>query len=305
MWAARIGRGLCPTAAAAAACGHAAASRGGQEGRGTLRCQAEPPAAFSKAEFRTFPVLEVRQATPDTKVLKCQLPSGGHRMGMTVSSLVMVQGAKGEDGTAPSKPYTPITTDDQLGYFELMVKGYPTGLVSKYLCSLSPGDTIDVKGPFPKLAYTANMKKHIGMIAGGSGITPMVQVLKEILKNPSDTTTVTLVYGNQTPSNIPLRAELDAMAKSSRGRLKVLYVVDKNDTGDPNIFHEGYVTAEVCASALPKPSEDVLVYVCGPPGMLKAVAGGKKIEKGKPPAQGEVSGVLKELGYTSDMVYKF
>jgi cytochrome-b5 reductase len=226
-------------------------------------------------------------------------------MGMTVSSLVMVQGAVGEDGKAPARPYTPITTDDQLGYFELMVKGYPTGKVSKYLCSLKPGDTVHVKGPFPKLSYKANMKKQIGMVAGGSGITPMVQVLKEILNNPDDKTCVTLIYGNQTPSNIPLRAELEDMASNSNGRLKVLYVVDKNDTADTNIFHVGYVTAEVVAGVLPRPSEDTLVYVCGPPGMLKAVAGDKKFEKGKPPAQGEVGGILKELGYSSDMVFKF
>jgi predicted ferric reductase len=38
------------------------------------------------------------------------------------------------------------------------------------------GDKVEVKGPFPKIAYTANMKKKIGMIAGGTGITPMLQV---------------------------------------------------------------------------------------------------------------------------------
>ena len=35
---------------------------------------------------------------------------------------------------------------------------------------------IEIKGPFPKLPYTANMKKEIGMMCGGTGITPMLQV---------------------------------------------------------------------------------------------------------------------------------
>merc|ERR1711972_881449 len=118
----------------------------------------------------------------------------------------------------------------------------------------------------------------------------MLQVLKEILNNPDDKTMVTLLFGNQTPSNIPMRAELEALAKSSKGQLKVHYVVDKNDTNDKSILHVGYVTASVCAGVLPKPSEDTLVYVCGPPGMLIAVAGNKQFEKGKPPAQGEVEG---------------
>jgi len=39
--------------------------------------------------------------------------------------------------------------------------------------------------------------------------------------------------------------------------------------------------------------------------MYKAVCGGKLFEKGKPPAQGEVGGVLKQLGFTEDAVFKF
>merc|ERR1719382_851744 len=163
-------------------------------------------------------------------------------MGMQVSSLVMVNGEKGEDGKTPARPYTPITTNDQAGYFELLVKGYPTGVVSKYLTSLKPGDAVEVIGPFPNLPYTANMKKKVGMIAGGSGITPMLQVIKEILKNPADKTEITLIFCNQTPADILLRKELDDMAAKSKGQLKVLYVVDANETKDPSVKHVGYVT---------------------------------------------------------------
>lgn len=262
-------------------------------------------ASFSKDEFRAFPVLEVREAGPGTKVIKCQLPSDEHIMGMKVSSMVMVKGSEVEEGIASTRPYTPITTDDQAGYFELLVKGYPNGVVSKYLCSLEAGDMIQVKGPFPKLQYVANMRQHLGMIAGGSGITPMLQVIKEIMKNPDDKTNVTLVFCNQSPRDILLRSELDELAVSSNGQLSVVYVVDRNDVNDPNIRHVGYVTKDFLASVLPAPSAESLIYVCGPPPMLIAVAGNKIFETGMPPAQGEVDGFLKELGYTSDMVYKF
>jgi len=270
--------------------------------RQPARCE---QGSLNKSEFTSFPLLEVRTVNHDTKVLKCKLPSDQHVLGMSVSSLVMVGGEKGEDGKAPARPYTPITTNEQKGYFELMVKGYPTGVVSKYLCSLKPGDSVQVKGPFPKLPYKANMKKRIGMIAGGSGITPMLQVIKEILNNPDDKTQIALVFANHTPADILLRSELDDMAKNSKGQLTVTYIVDKNDVADPKIRHVGYVTSDLVYSTMPPPSSDALVYVCGPPAMLTAVAGNKKIEKGKPPAQGEVGGVLKEAGYTEDMVYKF
>ncbi len=57
-----------------------------------------------------------------------------------------------------------------------MIKKYPNGPMSTHFHELKPGDTIDIKGPLKKLQIEPNMKKKIGMIAGGTGITPMLQV---------------------------------------------------------------------------------------------------------------------------------
>merc|ERR1719362_1447786 len=186
----RVGRRLLPVAPAAA-------TLAGFKG---LAYCLEREVSFSKDEFRKFPVLEVSEGGPGTNIIKCGLPSPNHIMGMTVSAYVLVGGERGgEDG---SGAYTPISTDEQPGYFELLVKGYPNGVVSKYLCSLKPGDSVEVKGPFTKLPYLVNMKSKIGMIAGGSGITPMLQVIREVLKTPEDKTQLTLIFGNQTPADI-------------------------------------------------------------------------------------------------------
>ncbi len=48
--------------------------------------------------------------------------------------------------------------------------------MSKHIDSLKVGDTLEMKGPIPKYPYSANAKKKIGMVAGGTGITPMLQV---------------------------------------------------------------------------------------------------------------------------------
>jgi len=58
--------------------------------------------------------------------------------------------------------------------------------------------------------------KAIGMIAGGTGITPMLQVLHEVLDNPADTTQVSLVFANVTEEDIMLRKELDGLAEAIR-----------------------------------------------------------------------------------------
>ncbi len=62
------------------------------------------------------------------------------------------------------------------------------------------GEHLEMKGPFQKIEYTANMKSAIGMVAGGTGITPMYQVLTKILANPRDKTEVRLLFANETES---------------------------------------------------------------------------------------------------------
>ena len=79
------------------------------------------------------------------------------------------------------RPYTPVSRPDTLGYFDLVIKRYDQGKMSKHLHSMRPGDTLLCKGPFAKLEYRPNMVKHIGMLAGGTGLTPMLQLLQEKL----------------------------------------------------------------------------------------------------------------------------
>ena len=71
---------------------------------------------------------------------------------------------------------------------------------------------MDVKGPFYKLMYSVNMKRRIGMIAGGTGITPMLQIIREILENPEDKTEVSLLFANNAEEDILMRDELDRLA---------------------------------------------------------------------------------------------
>jgi len=73
--------------------------------------------------------------------------------------------------------------NDAEGYFDLVVKKYENGKISSYIHALKVGDGIEVKGPIPKLKMESNMKEHITMLAGGTGITPMYQVARRILED--------------------------------------------------------------------------------------------------------------------------
>jgi len=58
---------------------------------------------------------------------------------------------------------------------------YPTGAMSQHVDKLEIGDYMEMRGPKGRMTYKPNMKKNIGMIAGGSGITPMLQVCDDVI----------------------------------------------------------------------------------------------------------------------------
>ncbi|NXD32787.1 NCB5R reductase, partial [Spelaeornis formosus] len=55
---------------------------------------------------------------------------------------------------------------------------------------------VKIKGPKGKFVYTRNLAPHLLMIAGGTGITPMYQIIKSSLKDAADQTKISLIYAN-------------------------------------------------------------------------------------------------------------
>lgn len=128
--------------------------------------------------------------------------------------------------------------------------------------------------------------------------------MREIARNPEDKTQVSLLFANIGVEDILLRAELDELAAKSEGRIKVHYIVEK-PTDDAGVFAISRTTPELISTVMPPPADDVLVCICGPYKMLEAVCGGKDFPKGKPPQQGPIGGMLKDMGYSESMVFKF
>ena len=130
------------------------------------------------------------------------------------------------------------------------------------------------------------------------------QVVDAILSNPADTTKVSLLFGNVSESDILLKESIDARAAAHPDRFSVFYVVDKPSSPSDWTGGVGYVTKAMLAEWMPAPSEKSKVYVCGPPPMYKAVCGAKGTPD-DPKAQGPLGGLLLEMGYSEEGVFKF
>mmetsp|Transcript_44316 Transcript_44316/g.139194 ORF Transcript_44316/g.139194 Transcript_44316/m.139194 type:complete len:216 (-) Transcript_44316:159-806(-) len=187
------------------------------------------------------------------------------------------------DKTQVMRPYTPTTSDDELGYVDFVIKVYPGGKMGNHLDNLEVGKgTIKMKGPKGSLEYKGkgnfNIKvkreiqsrkyKKIGMVAGGTGITPMTQVIDAIrkLRAKGDKTEVSLIFANKTEEDILLKEWIDEMAASDP-LFKVHYTLDDPPKGWKG--SKGFVTEDMIKEHLPGVSDDVLLLACGPKPMVQ------------------------------------
>jgi cytochrome-b5 reductase len=256
----------------------------------------------------------------NTKRLRFHLPEDGSVSGLNITCMsfsfnsspftatdtifppaALITKFKGPEMQKPCiRPYTPISDEDSVGYLDLLVKRYPGGPMSEHLHNMQPGQRLDMKGPIPKYPWEANKHDHIALICGGSGVTPMYQLARSIFKNPNDKTKVTLVFGNISEEDVLLKREWEDLENNYPNRFRAFYTLDNPPADWPG--PKGVITKELLQTVLPDPKkENIKVFVCGPPGMYKAISGTKK----SPSDQGELAGMLADLGYQKDQVYKF
>ncbi|XP_046882126.1 NADH-cytochrome b5 reductase 3 [Hypomesus transpacificus] len=226
----------------------------------------------------------------DTRRFRFALPSEEHILGLPVGKHIYLSAHI--DGKLIVRPYTPVSSDDDKGYVDLVVKIYfrnvhpkfpEGGKMSQYLESLDLGDVVDFRGPGGLLEYKGQGQfaiqpekkspaetktaRSVGLIAGGTGITPMLQLVRAILKDPSDQTSCSLLFANQTEKDILLRDELEELKARHPDRFRLWFTVDRAPEGWE--YSEGFINADMIQKQLPIPADDSLILMCGPPPMIQ------------------------------------
>ncbi|KAL7754403.1 NADH-cytochrome b5 reductase [Sorochytrium milnesiophthora] len=249
--------------------------------------------ALSPEEWREFPLLQKTQVSPNTAIYRFGLPTPNHIMGLPVGQHISLRATLDlPDGTKKEvqRSYTPISSDKEPGYIDLLVKTYAAGMISKHLSLLDVSSHIQMRGPKGQFRYSPNKYNFMLLLAGGTGITPMYQVLRHVVEYnleraegaPADNTRIALVFANVNEEDILLRDEIDALCNKSNGMATVHYVLNN----PPNEWKGsvGFVTKQIIESQLPQdvlrvPVEeraalkDVKILLCGPPPMIKAMTG--------------------------------
>ncbi|KNC47939.1 cytochrome b reductase [Thecamonas trahens ATCC 50062] len=253
----------------------------------TRRQTARPPALDPK-QARPLTVVATRMVTHNVVEVEIALPEEDDVTGLALGQHVGVVYTP-PDATEPvRRSYTPISPLSATGSFTLAVKVYPDGVVSSMLANLDIGDTVLIRGPVGRWTYPTNEVQTLVMIAGGSGITPMFQLLSELLDAPSPTRLV-LVYANSTPEDVILYQHIVDLAQAYPDKLEISLWVSRTSPGATWAHNIGRLNAARLAAVLPPAtSPGVLITYSGPPSFNKMVGD-----------------AVKELGFRRPHVHRF
>merc|ERR1711871_201715 len=150
------------------------------------------------------------------------------------------------------------------------------------------GDTIEVKGPLGEYIFNTGPLRtlkekpdgmqlftftptdefvafnEIGFIAGGSGITPVLQTARALIEDKSATVKIKILYANRTESDILCRDTLDEIA--ALDNVSVWYTLDQPPDGWK--YSSGFIDEAMVRDHLPAPGDSTYIFCCGPPPMI-------------------------------------
>jgi len=224
----------------------------------------EPVTRIKSKQPVPYELTAIHQDTHDTKTFCFALPDDA-TLDMLPGDHLYVHATI--DGKAVKRPYTPSSTPGITGYFDLTVKRYETGMMSRYLHDRKVGDQVLMSGPNPGGHWVDGMAKKVGFVAGGSGITPMISIIRWMLSR-SLPVEMFLLYANKTEADIIFGDEWDEDARE-HASFHCYHVLSQPPAGWSQ--GTGRITEEMLRKYLPPPGSDSLIFLCGPPSMVDAL----------------------------------
>ena len=218
------------------------------------------------SQFHSMRISSIDRVTPEAVVLSIEVPSDlkssyEFKAGQYISLELNI------DKKNVRRSYS-ICCEPQIGLLQVGVKEVPYGTFSTYVNrQLKNGDEIKVGVPEGRFVLESKEKPFpIMAIAAGSGITPIMSILKSYLINDSDST-FTLIYGNKSPEKTMFYEELRSLEKLHPEQLNIHWVfseanIDVSRFGriDPALINFAFNN---CVS------NPLCFYLCGPEAMIK------------------------------------
>lgn len=222
----------------------------------------------------------------DTRIFTYKLDHEEQILGLRTGQHLMIRLRDPVSREAIVRPYTPLSETDKKGFVDVLIKVYfggetrKGGRMSTAMDSLPMGHEVEFKGPIGKFEYhgrgeyslngTKKPVKSFLMICGGSGVTPIYQVFREIMHDRQDSTTCVLLDCNRLEEDTLCQESLDALALEGQGKGTVFYTLTKG--GEMWKGLRGRINKELIEEHFPH-HEEAVALLCGPEGMVESVRG--------------------------------
>jgi len=163
-----------------------------------------------------------------------------------------------QDGETVQRPYTPVNLPGTSA-LALAIKRYDDGTASVWMDEREMGDTIAITEPGGNL-YLRDPDRDVVFLSTGTGITPMMAMLKQYLDE--GTGQVAFLYGERTQEDLMFRETLDHLS-ADHPNLTVLYSLSHEEWDGPTGFVQNHLD-----EALDGDFNDPHYYICGVPPMV-------------------------------------
>ncbi len=205
-----------------------------------------PDKTIDRMKWRYLPLIDAETTSHNTRRLVFGLGPEECLSQMQIGRHITVGAELG--GEMVKRPYTPISMPDTKGRIELLIKGYNHGAMSSHLMKLDVGEFLGFRGPIGAFKYEPNTYRHVLMVAAGTGLTPMLQILRCACSDPEDKTMFTLFFQNREERDILLREQLSELATTHASQVRVVLYLSRppNDKwwNEPLGQREGYITKD-------------------------------------------------------------
>ena len=248
-----------------------------------------PRSTFLQSRAWTKAILHSkRRISGDTIIFSFALEHDTQTLGLPVGQHLMIRLRDPVTREAIIRPYTPISAITHRGYLDVLIKLYldpssagegdKSGKMSKAMNALPVGHGVDFKGPIGKFTYLgkglcqingAERKvKRFAMICAGSGITPIFQVFRAVMRDKEDPTTCTILNGNRLIEDILCREDIDALLQDNEDRAEIVYTLTKPSEQWAGL--KGRINGELVQRHC-ECHQDTMVLICGPEALEKSI----------------------------------
>ncbi|KAL5116148.1 hypothetical protein ACEQ8H_005924 [Pleosporales sp. CAS-2024a] len=250
----------------------------------------EPRRVF--LDSRTWSKALLHTKTPvswDTRIFTFKLDHDEQALGLPTGQHLMMRLRDPVTREAIIRSYTPISPTTKKGYVDVLIKVYADtperigGKMTKALDAIPVGHFVDFKGPIGKFEYRGRGRcaingkerrvKRFYMVCGGSGVTPIFQVLRAVMQDKQDPTRCTVLNGNRLVEDILCREELDRFAQENPDRCTMLHTLTKGPEDWEGL--RGRIGPQLLQEHCNKEAEgegegESLVLICGPEALEKS-----------------------------------